>query len=429
MDKLICIMGDSILFFEYVSFFYIVLCRDFRETTKKKNMGIMACVLIWLLGEILGLGWDGVSLFPISVNEMLMFLVIYLLFDSSLSQYAAMAVGEYFLLSIMGLSLLIPLKKLNVNDDVRTMLCNGIVVIIVWIYYFCACKNKKDNTIKLSVKMWWFIDGIVCVLTLMMAFFAYIIVDMIPYNRVRVVGYFVSIFGSVVISILLFALLYYYDSSQEMRLQKKLVEMENEQQRIYFKGLLDREEETRSFRHDIIDNLLEIKNFSLQRQYEQLTQYIDSTLGEIMDISKSSYDVGNEIVNTILNYYFQPVKKDCDIEVTGYMSNEVIIEERDLCTVCANLVKNATEHISGRDGSRITFDVEQGSYYLVLTVENTYNGTIITDKAGNVITKKADKKNHGIGIHNVKKVVSKYEGRYEAKTDDNIYRVKVYFKL
>ena len=429
MDKLISVLADIIIFFEYFSFFYVVLCRDFRKKTIRKNIGIMFCVLIWLLGVFLDFGWSGAGLLPVSINELIMFLVIYLLFDITISQYIPMAIGEYLLLSIMGLSLLIPLKRLNINDDVLGVICNFFVVIILCIYYLCVCKKREDNTLKLPVKMWWIVDGIMYVLTLMMTFFSYVIVEMLPSDDTMAVGHFMSVLGSVFICILLFVLMYYYNSSQDFRLQKELAEIENEQQRIYFKGLLDKEEETRQFRHDIINDLLEIKNYSSEREYDKLNGYIDSTLGEIMDISKSSYDVGNDIINTIINYYLQPIKNDCDIEVIGYMSNDVTIDERDLCTVCANLIKNATEEISKLVGGKIIFSVEQGKQYLSFVIENTYIGNIITDKSGNIITQKADKKNHGIGINNVKRVVRKYEGKYETDIDDNMFRVKIFFKL
>ena len=141
------------------------------------------------------------------------------------------------------------------------------------------------------------------------------------------------------------------------------------------------------------------------------------------------FDVGNDIVNTIINFYMQPIKNDYNIEVSGYMGSAIEIAERDLCTVCANLVKNAVEAVSMLDSGIIIFDVEQGNQYLSIMVENTYSGNIITDKEGKLVTQKEDKKNHGMGINNVKRIVKKYKGRYETEIDDKSYRVKVFLKI
>lgn len=429
MDKLTGIISDVLLFAEYFSFFYVVLCRDFRKRTRKISGYIITCILIWIVGVFLDFGWDGASLLPVSINEMIMFLLLYLVFDIIMIQFIPIAVCEYLLSSIMGLSLLIPLKRLNINDDVITIICHLIVLIIIWVYYFCACRNKGDNTIKLPAKMWWTVDGIMCVLTLMMMFFSYVIVEMLPYNKAMIFGRFMSVLGSVFICVLLFVLMYYYNSSQDFRVQKELVEIQNEQQRIYFKGLLEKEEETRRFRHDIINDLLEIKNYSEKKDYLKLDNYLQDVLGEIIDISDSYYDVGNDIVNTVLNYYLKPLKNNYEIEVDGYMGNPVSIEERDICVVCANLIKNSAEAVQKVKQGSIIFSVNQGKQFISIMVRNTYDGKLTKDKNGEIITQKKDKKNHGVGINAVKRVVKKYEGKYETNIDEKMYCVKIFLKL
>ena len=68
-------------------------------------------------------------------------------------------------------------------------------------------------------------------------------------------------------------------------------------------------------------------------------------LSDISSISKYDYDVGKEIVNTILNYYLLPIKDKCKIDVKGYISDSLDIARRDLCILVSNLVKNAVEAV------------------------------------------------------------------------------------
>ncbi len=429
MERLINAITDIMLFFEYYSFFYVALCRDFREKSKKRILCISICIMMWFLGAVLGYNWGAVRIIPISKTEILSFFIIYMLFEIKFQDFVAMIIAEWLLLSIMVLSLQMPLEKKVLAGNVDVLMYPVIILVIIWILYFIFCRKSGNNTIQLSGKIWWIIDAIMLILTAMMTFFAYVVIYMIPDSKAIVVGRFLIVFGSVFICILLFVLIYYYNRTQSFRFQKELVEIQNEQQRNYFKGLLKKEEETRNFRHDIINDLLEMKHYSTKHEYDKLDNYLDSILGAIMDISKSSYDVGNDIVNTVLNYYLQSLKDVYDIEVTGYMGNDISIEERDLCIVCANLIKNATEAVCKMKNGDVFFNVEQGEQYLSITVENSYDGNLSLDKNGKIITQKNDKKNHGIGIRNVKEIVENYEGSYETDISNNIYRVKVILKL
>lgn len=54
-------------------------------------------------------------------------------------------------------------------------------------------------------------------------------------------------------------MIYYFNSQQRFQLENKMLEKYNEQQREYFEQLLEKEQKTKQFRHDIIAELVEIK--------------------------------------------------------------------------------------------------------------------------------------------------------------------------
>lgn len=429
MDKLTGIISDLLLFAEYFSFFYVVLCRDFRKRTKKQTIGICVCILIWLSGLFIGYNELSLLLLPVSIIDIILFFIVYMLFDVKPVNAIAMICGEYLLLSIMVLPIMVSLEHISMNNDLKEMLNMIIMILFIWLSYLILDRTNNGNILELPIKMWWIIDVIMFVLVLMMSFFSYVIVDYITDTRAMTVGRILSVFGSSFISILIFVLLYYYNLIQNVRFEKELVEIQNEQQRIYFKGLLEKEEETRRFRHDIINDLLEIKNYSEKKDYLKLDNYLQDVLGEIIDISDSYYDVGNDIVNTVLNYYLKPLKNNYEIQVDGYMGNPVSIDERDICVVCANLIKNSAEAVQKVKQGSIIFSVNQGKQFISIMVRNTYDGKLTKDKNGEIITQKKDKKNHGVGINAVKRVVKKYEGKYETNIDEKMYCVKIFLKL
>ena len=92
-----------------------------------------------------------------------------------------------------------------------------------------------------------------------------------------------------------------------------------------------------------------------------MNAYLSEMLGEISEISKRQYDVGNDIVNTIINYYFLPIRENCNIKVKGYMWEEQEVSQRDLCIIVSNLVKNATESVENMQNheKEILFEVKE----------------------------------------------------------------------
>ena len=73
------------------------------------------------------------------------------------------------------------------------------------------------------------------------------------------------------------------------------------------------------------------------------------------------------------------------------------------------------------------FEVCQGKKSLNIHVENTMEGKI-NMKNGLPVTTKEDKRNHGLGILNVKAIVEKYKGRYSYKLGNHRYVVDVFME-
>lgn len=156
----------------------------------------------------------------------------------------------------------------------------------------------------------------VYILALMMNFISWFLIESSFGGGLKYLGLFVAC-GSIASCILLFALIYYFNGTQNYSMQVQILEKQNEQQREYFEQLLKKEQDTRQFRHDLISELLELKSYSERGEYAKLDDYLAEMLGEISGISERQYDVGNDIVNTIVNYYLLPIRNSCNIKVRG----------------------------------------------------------------------------------------------------------------
>lgn len=217
-------------------------------------------------------------------------------------------------------------------------------------------------------------------------------------------------FGQILIIILLYGIIFSGHSIYELRRQKEISEIQNKLQREYFKKLIARETETKRFRHDIINDLLQFQNYCANKKYDKLEHYLENTLGAVYEIHNNYYNVGNDIVNTVLNYYLLPLKESHTISVQGYISGKISMDERELCILVSNMVKNATEALQKIKDGYLWIKIREGEEFLYIEVKNSFQGEVVFDKKGMPISSKKNRENHGIGTYNIVDIAKKMVG-------------------
>jgi len=160
----------------------------------------------------------------------------------------------------------------------------------------------------------------------------------------------------------------------------------------------------------------------------EIKTYISHLLNDGQEVPCRQLDVGNDIVNAIINYYFVPVWDKCNIGVKGYIGDLETLSGTDLCVLVSNLVKNAVEaalNVQAGKGE-IRFFISEGNQYLNIYVKNTFEGEIVFDKKGLPKTSKNEKGSHGFGVRNIKQVAEKYDGKCSIKTEGNWYIADIF---
>ncbi len=428
MDMLEQIINYCLTFLECITFFYVVFRKPFRERNTHNVIKIVICVVISIIGE--GMGWGFLkNLLPISPYNILIFVILYFLFEVSIVEMVALAVAQWTILSIMEMSLAVGLYWLTGNMQGNVIAIMLILTMTLWIYYGLVGRRVDKCFFQLPVYIWYLLDGIMLVLTFMLEFFSLVSVKAFPTSRIFRIGEILIILGVAAVCILLVVMIYVFNKMQSYRYQKEFMEMQNELQKEYFLQLLEKEDKTRQFRHDIIDHLLELRGCFSRGDYASLDIYLTDILGAIEEINKENYNVGNDIVNVILNHYLIPIENHCSIKVRGFVSEDLPITQKDLCTITANLVKNAVSAVSSVGNGKIVFEIKQGEEYVSIHVENNYEGDLILNEKGIPETKQKDKSNHGIGLKNVIDIVLKYNGKYKMDIKDKIFTIEIFLKI
>lgn len=319
----------------------------------------------------------------------------------------------------------------NFPPIINNILYTLVIILLAWLYYIAIIK-KNSNFIKIPIKIKAIIILAIAGIVFMVAFIIY---NMPGLNKKsKIMGASIMAGGVLGILILLSTIIYYLNDIEKQNMKNIILEKYNKQQEEYYQNMLKRETNTKQFRHDIINHLIELQSFSKAKAYDKLDSYLNSMLEDISSISNSQYDVGNIVINTMLDHYLIPLKNNCDITVEGYISDNIIIEDTDMCIIVSNVIKNAVEAVSQikNTSKEILFSVNQGEKFLKLCVENTIEKDIkkeaYIDKNGKHITTKNDKENHGFGISNIQKAIKKYGGLYNVYTGNGRYKVEIILK-
>ena len=65
---------------------------------------------------------------------------------------------------------------------------------------------------------------------------------------------------------------------------------------------------------------------------------------------------------------------------------------------------------------------------VLIRMSNLYD-KILYGSNGEIITRKKDKKKHGLGLQTIKEIVNKHHGRLEIKTENRMFTITVFLYL
>jgi len=189
----------------------------------------------------------------------------------------------------------------------------------------------------------------------------------------------------------------------------------------YYKMLLDKEEQTRAFRHDIRSHLYCMKALCDRGEYVQLKEYIDKLNGEHAEV-KNTASSGNELVDIIINDMMSK-HSSVKLKIFGTFSHKHLLEMPDLCTVFSNLIENAFESAEKNDDQTVIMHIKRLDSNLYISIQNTVIDIPLIEN-NNIKTSKSDT-GHGYGIRNVKTCLDKYGGMLELRCEENIFEANV----
>lgn len=195
---------------------------------------------------------------------------------------------------------------------------------------------------------------------------------------------------------------------QLLRTERELKNMQEQ----YYNVLLEREADTRKYRHDMNNHLLCLYEMAAEGKIESLQAYISEMKKSFSGIQKRCYVTGNDVMDILLNYHLSELK-DTEVSVIGQSSKQLAINDVEFCKIFSNIIQNAVEETNRQEGKRryIRVKIQQGNDCLSVTVKNSSN--LVWEGERKLVTSKNDKINHGIGLENVTETVMHNHGNFE----------------
>lgn len=211
----------------------------------------------------------------------------------------------------------------------------------------------------------------------------------------------------------------------------KILERQLNYQKKYYEKVMDNYDEAKKAFHDMNNHIIVIKYFLENKDYNNMNEYIKSLSKKIVTNNDKNI-CKNKIINAICVEKSDICKsEEINISFDIVINKELNIDNLDLCIILGNLIDNAIEACEKINNKKIQKVIQVSSrVYLnqiYIKVINSKNNKLKKHNC-KFLTSKKDKKNHGIGLENVKESVYKNDGEIEIKDSKNTFEVSLYMK-
>lgn len=342
----------------------------------------------------------------------------------------AIYVSAMFLIidSIMQSLSCIILELFSINYN-QTYLTKGVSVIfnIISLLLVTKLQRKRKNMIRSGLKI---IPDHLYVLILVALLLSGEMFGCIPidFERVKIRNNIINFSAVLIVPIfmvLIIYLLFNCISKQYFENISLLMEKQVEQQVEHYKKINKLTDDLREFRHDYKNHMICLQSLLNNKQYDEALSYVKSiTNQEILDSNK--FFSGNQIADAILTDKNELAQKNnCKIIFDGSVSDEISVS--NLCIILSNALDNSIEACSKIDSDETQIiDVKCVASELIqiIRISNpNLDNNAVTE------TSKADRKNHGFGLSNIRRTVERMDGQMIISSQYPTFVLEIEFKV
>ena len=190
----------------------------------------------------------------------------------------------------------------------------------------------------------------------------------------------------------------------------------------YYTMLLQKEEETKKFRHDINNHLNCMRILFNEKKYDELKSYFDK-MGASAQKLRPELQIGNELINAILKDVSDKYSNVL-VEIIGRMPSVLRLDNMDICTIFYNLFDNAFAAAESSERKSVEISIKLLGENLFFTIKNTISHRIKI--VNNILTtEKQNTRHHGFGSGNAVMCAEKNGGKLTYKCSDTHFEAEL----
>lgn len=409
------------LYFSLINNLIIILFLfRFSENNMHTVLSIRRKIVVFTLASLYSI--IPLSRFDLIISNIFFFLTLYYLSNFNLKQSIVILIKFEILLHIASAiicflhSLLFSDAQLLYDNAIYQDYKSILVEIITYVIYCLYCNLFKSNTIK-NIYLLLFNITILSI-CLLLSYITLFICYSLPESYV-LSAIFATIFVLIIICISLYdKFLAVIEENTNYRIKLELDKMEKE----YSAQIDDKLKQLHSLRHDMKNHLIILYGYAAKNETDHICAYINSIADDLS--LTNTVDSGSHIVSALIAEKEKIAKSQnirCDINIS---TPDINIDDFSITTIIGNLFDNAIKAASECGHGWIRFALTQTGSYMNIVIENSYSGNIV-ESNGEFTSTKSDKLlPHGIGIKNVRKVVSDLNGQIDFSYTDGYFSVK-----
>lgn len=184
----------------------------------------------------------------------------------------------------------------------------------------------------------------------------------------------------------------------------------------------------RTERHDTKQKYCLMRAMIKNGEYKEIGEYLDQLLSYPLNKREGISKSDNWIVDSLINGKLEGVKRQgVSVEVDVHVPRTLPYEIGDLGILLGNIIDNAIEAVTNCQTNKyIKLFLEYQRNGLFIVCINSYDGLIKKDSNGNILTRKDDSDNHGLGLFSIETVANKYRGSMIIEPSELEFKIKVY---
>lgn len=217
-----------------------------------------------------------------------------------------------------------------------------------------------------------------------------------------------------------------YAGWKQEKTEYELIAAHNRSSAQIYEELSKNYDQNRRLYHDLNNHYMSLQGYLKNGDYQKAVDYLED-INELNELTLTQW-TGIPALDMLLNYKVSEAKKKgIRVEIISDHINLNLVDY-EITALFGNALDNAIEACQQveKELRWVKVGIRKVTGMTFAKISNPY-ANIRTDKAGRLLTTKADGDHHGLGTKGMEQIVEKYGGTLQYKTENGIFILEIAF--